>query len=77
MPAQAAHATATQSSVPWLAALQNVAAVAAIKLSPVRLAMGCSLAGQPDLQRAAFANAWPLGAIPLIIVMILAVLLIC
>jgi lactate permease len=77
MPAQAALAQAAHLSLPWLAAFQNVAAAAATMLSPVRLAMGCALVGRPDLERSAYAHAWPLGVIPLIILVAATVLLIC
>jgi lactate permease len=76
MPAQAALAQATQTSLPWLAASQNVAAAAATMLSPVRLAMGCALVGRPDLERPAYAHAWPLGVMPLIILVAATLLLI-
>jgi lactate permease len=75
MPAQAALAQATQVSLPWLAASQNVAAAAATMLSPVRLAMGCALVGRPDLERPVYTRAWPLGILPLIILVLATVLL--
>ncbi|WP_216856348.1 L-lactate permease, partial [Acidisphaera sp. S103] len=75
MPAQAALAQATQLSLPWLAAFQNVAAAAATMLSPVRLAMGCALVGRPDIERPAYGRAWPLGAVPLAILVAAAALL--
>ena len=62
MPSQAALAAANQLSVAWVAALQNTAAAALTMLSPVRVAMGCALAGSPNLERTAYARAWPLGA---------------
>jgi lactate permease len=77
MPAQAALAQAAQISLPWLAAFQNVAAAAATMLSPVRLSMGCALVGRPDLERPAYAHAWPLGMIPLTILVAATLLLIC
>jgi lactate permease len=46
----------------WIAALQNTAAAALTMLSPVRVAMGCALVGQSDLQRTVYTQAWPLGA---------------
>lgn len=76
MPAQAALAQATHLSLPWLAALQNVTAAALTMLCPVRLAMGCALVGRPDLERPVYARAWPLGGLPLIILMAAAALLI-
>lgn len=69
MPAQAALAQATQLSLPWLAAVQNVAAAAATMLCPVRLAMGCALVGRPELERAVYRRAWPLGAVPLVVLL--------
>jgi lactate permease len=75
MPAQAALAQAAQTSLPWLAASQNVAAAAATMLSPVRLAMGCALVGRPDLERPVYARAWPLGVLPLILLVLATILL--
>ncbi|SJZ44297.1 lactate permease [Enhydrobacter aerosaccus] len=77
MPAQAALAQATHLSLSWLAAVQNVAAAAATMLSPVRLAMGCALVGRPDLERSAYAHAWPLGVIPLVILIGATIALAC
>jgi len=76
MPAQAALAQAGGLSLPWLAALQNVAAAALTMLCPVRLAVGCSLAGDVKLERFVYARAWPLGAVPLGILMAAAAILI-
>jgi lactate permease len=76
MPAQAALAQETGLSLPWLAAVQNVAAAALTMLSPVRVAMGCALVGRPDLEPAVYARAWPLGAVSLIILVTAAGLLV-
>ncbi len=67
MPSQAALAAETHLSLPWLAALQSTAAAAATMISPVRIAVGCALVGKPDLERAVYSRAWPLGVIPLIV----------
>jgi lactate permease len=67
MPSQAALAAETHLSLPWLAALENTAAAAATMLSPVRIAVGCALVGKPDLEQAVYLRAWPLGVIPLIV----------
>ncbi|MFL6713147.1 MAG: L-lactate permease, partial [Sulfurifustis sp.] len=75
MSAQAALAGEAQLSLPWLAAIQNVAAAALTMLSPLRLAMGCALVGRPDLERRVYAYAWPLGAIPLLLLAVAAALL--
>ncbi|WP_253610207.1 MULTISPECIES: L-lactate permease [unclassified Bradyrhizobium] len=75
MPSQAALAAETHLSLLWLAALQNSVAAAATMLSPVRIAVGCVLVGQPDLERTVYARAWPLGLIPLIILVAAAALL--
>ncbi len=77
MPSQSALAEAGHFSLPWLAALQNVAAAAATMLSPVRVAMGCSLAGVASLQAQrlqakVLARAWPLGALPIGILLVAA-----
>jgi lactate permease len=69
MPAQAALAQWGHLSLPWLTALQNVAAAALTMLSPVRLAVGCSLVGDAKLERRVYAHAWPLGVMPLAILM--------
>jgi lactate permease len=67
MPAQAALAQWGQLSLPWLAALQNVAAAALTMLSPVRVAVGCSLVGRVGLEQQLYSRAWPLGIVPLLI----------
>jgi lactate permease len=66
MPAQASLAQWGQLSLPWLAALQNVAAAALTMLSPVRVAVGCSLVGRVGLERQIYARGWPLGVVPLL-----------
>jgi lactate permease len=76
MPAQAALAQAAHINLPWLAAFQNVAAAAATMFSPVRLAMGCALVGRPALERPAYAHAWPLGVLPLVLLVLATILLI-
>jgi lactate permease len=75
MPSQAALALDNQFSVVWVAALQNTAAAALTMLSPVRVAMGCALAGSPGLERSVYARAWPLGASAIVILTIAAALL--
>ncbi|WP_375413234.1 L-lactate permease [uncultured Bradyrhizobium sp.] len=75
MPSQAALAAETHLSLPWLAALQNTAAAAATMLSPVRIAVGCALVGKPELERAVYSRAWPLGVIPLIVLVAAAAVL--
>jgi lactate permease len=67
MPSQAALAQWGQLNLPWLAALQNVTAAAFTMLSPVRVAVGSSLVGRAGLERQLHRRAWPLGAMPLII----------
>jgi lactate permease len=76
MPAQAALAQSEHFSLAWLAAVQNVAAAAMTMLSPVRVAVGCSLAGDAKLERPVYARAWPLGLIPMCILLAAAALLI-
>jgi lactate permease len=75
MPSQAALASEAHLNLPWLAALQNTAAAAATMLSPVRIAVGCSLVGKPDLERTVYSRAWLLGAIPSMILVAAATLL--
>jgi len=53
--------------LPWLAAIQNTAAASPTMLSPIRLALGCALAARPDLERPLYRHAWPLGAMPLVL----------
>jgi lactate permease len=69
MPAQAALAQSSHLSLPWLAALQNVAAAALTMLCPVRIAVGCSLVGDLKLESRVLARAWPLGAVPICILL--------
>ena len=75
MPAQIALARDAALSLPWLGAIQNVTAAALTMLSPVRVAVGCALVGRPDLERAVYVKAWPLGAVPLAILTAAAALL--
>jgi lactate permease len=78
MPAQAAFARESGLSLPWLAAIQNVGAAAATMLCPVRVGMGCALAGRPEVERLVYARAWPLGIPPLaVLVVAAAALLLC
>lgn len=69
MPSQAALAGAAGLSLPWLAAVQNVSAAAGTMLSPIRVAMGCALVGQPRGEREVYARAWPLGVAALVIML--------
>lgn len=72
MSAQVAFARAAHLSVPWLAAVQNVAAAALTMFSPIRLAVGSALVEKPNIERQVYARAWLLGAMPLIILMAVA-----
>jgi lactate permease len=56
----------------WIAALQNSAAAALTMLSPARVAMGCALVKEKDLETVVYRMGWPLGAVPLIILSLLA-----
>jgi lactate permease len=76
MPSQAALASTNHISVVWVAALQNTAAAALSMLSPVRVAMGCALAGNLGIERAVYPRAWHLGAIVVVLLTIAAGLLI-
>ncbi|HEV7369277.1 L-lactate permease [Arenibaculum sp.] len=69
---------AAQSGLPLVqvAAIQNTAAAALTMLSPVRVAMGCALARQTDLEHAVYRRAWPLGAAPLLLLSMVAALLV-
>lgn len=75
MPAQAALAKEAGLSLPWLAAIQNVAAAGSTMLSPVRVAVGCALVGKPELERKVYSRAWPLVVVPLALLMVAAALL--
>lgn len=55
----------------WIAAVQNVAAAALTMLSPVRVSMGCALAGDSRLEGQVYAQGWILGAVPIAILMLL------
>jgi lactate permease len=76
MPAQAALAREAGLSLPWVAAIQNVAAAALTMLCPVRVAMGCALVGKPDLEPRIYARAWSFGAVALFILLAAAFLLV-
>jgi lactate permease len=67
MPAQIALAKEAFVSLPWLGAIQNTTSAALTMLSPVRVAVGCALVGEPKLERAVYLRAWPLGMAPLVI----------
>jgi len=75
MPAQAALAKEAGLSLPWFAAIQNVAAAGSTMLSPVRVAVGCALVGKPHLERTVYSHASSLGVVPLVILMAAAALL--
>jgi lactate permease len=75
MPSQAALAVENHLGVVQVAALQSTAAAALTMLSPVRVTMGCALARAPGLERLAYARAWPLGVIPIIVLTAAAALL--
>ena len=75
MPAQIALAKEASLSLPWLAAIQNMTSAALTMLSPVRVSVGCALVGEPKVERAAYLEAWPLGLIPLLILLGAAALL--
>jgi len=75
MPSQVGLAAAAGlADFGWLAAIQNTTASALTMLSPIRVAMGCAFLGRPELERPTYRAAWPLGVIPLL-VMIAAALL--
>lgn len=76
MPPQVALAQGAHLSLPWLASLQNVGAAALTMISPIRVAVGCSLVGDIKLEQRLYARAWPLGAIPLVILLAAAAALI-
>ena len=73
MPSQVALGTAAGlRDVGWLAAVQNTAASAATMLSPIRVAMGCAWLGRPDLERPTYREAWRLGLVPFLLMVIAA-----
>jgi lactate permease len=57
--------------VVWIAALQNSAAAALTMLSPARIAMGCALVKRSELEASVYRKAWPLGAVPLVVLTLL------
>lgn len=67
MTSQVQLATTYELSVPWIAAMQNVAAASLTMLSPARVAMACALVGQRGMEGAVYAKAWPLGLVPIIL----------
>ena len=76
MPSQVALAAAVGLNLAWLAAIQNTIGSALTMLSPIRLAMGAALLARPDLERAVYRVAWPLGAAPLALMMVAALILV-
>lgn len=67
MTSQAGLAADGRLPLLWVAAIQNTAAAALTMLSPARVSMGCALVGRKDLEPAVYAQAWHLGAAPLLI----------
>jgi lactate permease len=76
MPSQVALAAAVGLDLGWLAAIQNTIGSALTMLSPIRLAMGVALLGRPDLERAVYRVGWPLGAAPLALMIVAALVLV-
>ncbi len=75
MQAQISLAREMDISPLWVAAVQNTAAAALTMHSPARVAMGCTIAGVPHLERAVYARTWVFGGVALaILVSISAVL---
>ncbi|MBR1217510.1 L-lactate permease [Bradyrhizobium sp. U87765 SZCCT0131] len=66
MASQVNLSTSTPVPAIWIAALQNSAAAALTMLSPARIAMGCALVKQKELEAQVYRNSWGLGAAPLI-----------
>lgn len=76
MPSQVAlGAAAGLPDTGWLAAIQNTAASVATMLSPIRVSMGCAWLGRPDLERPTYRAAWPLGALPFLLMIAAAALM--
>ena len=69
VPSHAALAAAAGVDAKWMAAIQNAAASALTMLSLLRLSIGCALVGRPELERRAFAQAWPLAGSALAILL--------
>jgi lactate permease len=76
MPSQVALGAAAGIDIAWLAAVQNTAASAATLLSPIRVAMGCALLGHAEFERPTYRAAWPLGVVPLALMMVAAAVLV-
>lgn len=64
----ASQVSLASSIVPavWIAALQNSASAALTMLSPARVAMGCALVKEKQLEAVVYSKGWPLGAVPLL-----------
>jgi lactate permease len=75
MASQASLAAAAHLNLAWVAAVQNTAAAALTMISPVRIAMGCALVGQPALARLVTASAWPLAASSLAVLVVAATII--
>ena len=72
MPIQAALGLRADLPEGFLASVQNTTGSNLTLLSPMRVAMGCALAGAAITERDVYARAWPVGAFVLV-AMILAV----
>lgn len=68
MPSVVGLAHAGNWSVAWIAAIQNATSSALTMLSPVRIVMGCAIAALgAGAMGTIYRRAWPLGAIPLVL----------
>jgi lactate permease len=76
MASQVNLAASTGVAAIWIAALQNSAAAALTMLSPARVAMGCALVKEKALETEVYRRGWWLGAVPLVILSLLAAMLV-
>jgi len=68
MPNVVGLAHAGNWSVEWIAAIQNVTGSALSMLSPVRVVMGCAIAALgAGAMGSIYRRAWPLGVIPVVV----------
>lgn len=77
MPGVSALAVAHAANTEWIAAIQNVTGSALSMLSPVRVMMGCAIAGvAPVTMGLVYRQAWVLGVIPVVVMIGAAVIVV-
>jgi lactate permease len=66
---QVALAQSGNLSLPWLAAIQNVGCSALTMLSPIRVSIGCTLAGVPRAEADVYRRIWIYGALSFLVLL--------